>query len=110
MNNNYMSGPLEGNGKSWKEVRNEQRKLAENSYLAMNNYMSGPLEGNGKSWKEVRNEQRKLAENEKSRKVHNEKIRLATPKPILPKLQNTRALKRMNAKRNLLTRRRKNIK
>jgi hypothetical protein len=30
LNNNYsyMSGPLEANGKSWKEVRNEQAKLA----------------------------------------------------------------------------------
>ena len=94
-----MSGPLEGNGKSWKEVRNEQRKLATPTLRSYNNsYISGPLEGNGKSWKELRNEQRKLA----------------APKPTLrsygTKLQNTRALKRMNAKRNLFTRRRKNRK
>ena len=52
--------------------------------------MSGPLEANGKSWKEVRNEQAKLAA------------------PPVTKLQNTRALKRMNGKRNVFTRRRKN--
>ena len=97
-----MSGPLEGNGKSWKEVRIEQRKLVATkpTFRPYNNYsyVSGPLEGNGKSLKEVRNEQRKLV----------------APKPTLrsygTKVQNTRALKRMNAKRNLFTRRRKNRK
>lgn len=54
--------------------------------------MSGPLEANGKSWKEVRNEQAKLA---------------APPTPRT-KLHNTRKLKRINGKRNIFTRRRKN--
>ena len=76
---------------------NYNYRPVKSDYVPINNnysYMSGPLEANGKSWKEVRNEQRaRLA---------------ATPTPAT-KLQNTRALKRMNGKRNL-TRRRKNKK
>jgi hypothetical protein len=72
---------------------NYNYRPVQSEYVPINNnysYMSGPLEANGKSWKEVRNEQAKLAA------------------PPVTKLQNTRALKRMNGKRNVFTRRRKN--
>ena len=89
--NNFTSGPLEPNGKNWKEILIEQRARSSPN-LPTNNFTSGPLESNGKNWKEIRRAR-------------------SAPKPTLRTLgqkfaNNTKkkTLNRRNGSRNLLTR------